>query len=469
MSILSRLRAPTWRVRRSVLSADEYAAFDAVLQISDDKDTAAPFAALFDAAAQKRGDSENPLVITLTSGTAVGRLSAKAEGMFARLTALREHLSSLTGTHWAVDMRVSSWRDAAVFAALVAAAKLPGDKGARRRIMLAGGEQKTIAAAVAAAEANTLARALAKLPPNILTVPVFARTAVSLARQAGMRAEIIDHKKLKALGAGAILAVGQASEAPPRIVRLIYTAAGAKRVALIGKGVCYDTGGVNVKPARYMRGMKGDMAGAAAALAAGLAAAQLRLPVSVEVFLALADNRIGAGAYCPDDEVVAMNGKRIEIVHSDAEGRMILADTLTLATRRRAAFDAVVSFATLTGTMVTALGARLSGFFASDENWRRRAECAAAASGERLCYFPMPADYKKALASDTADLKQCAEEGEADHILAALFLREFIHGTPPWVHLDLSASSCKGGLAAAPGPETGFGAAWALALLRGVD
>ncbi|MDM5147858.1 M17 family metallopeptidase [Candidatus Persebacteraceae bacterium Df01] len=467
MSILSQLGdTPVWRVRRAVLAENEYRRYDAVLQIINDK-SSAPFAGLFNAVAKKRGHDKGLPPLTLEDGTAIVRLLwSEQDSVFEQLECLRKLLTPLLAKSVAVDIRVMSAAYSAIYATLIAASDLPGDKGKCRRLMFAGCAQQTANIAVVAAAANTLARGLCRLPPNVLTVPAFARSAITLARRHGVRTQLIDHKKLKTLKAGAILAVGRASVAPPCVVRLSYTVKNAPRVALVGKGVCYDSGGVNVKPARYMRGMKGDMAGAAVALAAVLAAAQNRLPVSVEAFLVLADNGIGPAAYCPDEVVTAMNGKRIEIVHSDAEGRMLLADTLTLATRVKPAFDAVVSFATLTGTMVTALGTRMSGAFAVDDGWRQRAVEAATASGERLCVFPLPTDYKDKLKSNIADIKQCAEEGDADHILAALFLREFIEGTPPWLHLDLSASSCKGGLGAAPGPETGFGAAWTFELLR---
>ena len=261
------------------------------------------------------------------------------------------------------------------------------------------------------------------------------------------------------------MAVTRAAPESAFLARLRYEPKGAKRrVALVGKGVCYDTGGVNVKPARHMRGMGADMCGAAAVLAATTAAARMRLPVAVDGWLALAENSIGPDAYRPDEVTTAANGKRIEIVHTDAEGRMILADALTFASREKP--DALITFATLTGTMCVALGERMSGFFADDPKWRARALAAAEETGERLAWFPAPRDYAEALKSDIADIKQCAEDGTADHIMAVLFLREFIAGKIPWTHLDLSAATLKEGLGAVPGTVTGFGAAWALALLK---
>lgn len=462
-------RAPPWTCRRAVLAAADYAAFDAVLQITGT--AVAPHAAVLAAAAKKRGTPSSPAFCTLRGGTTLVQMSwRKTDSVFTQLESIRRCWTPLAGARKiAVDIRVPAAAHSAVFAALVAAAILPGDSRKSCRLLFAGCEKKHADAAATAAEANILARALCRLPPNTLTVDAFAKTAKTLAAEQYLSVKVFDSKQLEKMGAGAILAVGRAAEHPPCIVHIRHIAsAKAPRIVLIGKGVCYDTGGINLKPARYMRGMKKDMAGAAAALSAVLAAAACKLPVNVDAYLALAENAAGPLAYRPDDVVSSLSGKRIEVVHSDAEGRMILADTLTLATQQTPKAALFITFATLTGTMHVALGERMSGVFSSDAKWLQKALVAADASGERLCAFPMPGDYRKTLDSDIADIKQCAEEGEADHILAALFLREFMPGAPPWLHLDLSSVSCKGGLGAAPGPETGFGAAWALALLKQV-
>ncbi len=457
---------PPWTARRAPLSAKEYSTFDAVLQITDSRPS--PHASLIAVAARKRG-GDDPAFCTLRGGTAIVQMRWRKTGaVFTRLESCRRHWAQLASADKiAVDIRVPAAAQIAVFAILAAAAALPGDSRKPRRLLFAGCDKKIASAAAAAAAANILARSLCRLPPNVLTADAFAKTAKTLAGQRRLTTTVFDSQQLKKMGAGAILAAGRAAEHSPRIVRVRY-AAGAKapRAVFVGKGVCYDTGGVNVKPARQMRGMKKDMAGAAAALAAVLAAAECRLPVNADAYLALAENAGGPLAYRPDDVVSSLSGKSIEVVHSDAEGRMILADALTLATRRTPDAALFVSFATLTGTMHTALGERMSGVFASKAEWLRKAQVAADASGERLCAFPLADDYRKNLDSDVADIKQCAEEGAADHILAALFLREFMEGEPPWLHLDLSAASCKGGLGAAPGPETGFGAVWGLELLK---
>ena len=485
--------APGWTARPRPLAARDYSKFDGVLQIvaadSIDKKGGArrrafsessPFADLLSAAKKKRG-GENPAAATLENGSAVVRLEwKKTATVFQQMENVRRHLSPLAECNsLAVDLRLHSFSSAAdsaaaaevaTTAALIMQARLPGDRRRRCDIVFAGAEKTTAEEAAIFAEANTLTRALCRLPSNELTPPTFAAVAKNLAaKHSALSAEIVSEAQLKKMGAGLILAVGAAGRDAPRIVRLRYRGmknAKAAAVALVGKGVCYDTGGINVKPARHMRGMKGDMAGAAAVLSALVAAARLRLPLNIDGYLALADNSVSPLAYRPDDVVAALNGKRVEIVHSDAEGRMLLADTLTLATSCKPPPLAVASLATLTGTMQIALGERISGFFCENEKWRKHAEAAADSTGERLCFFPIADDYKTALKSDIADIKQCAEQGDADHMMAALFLREFLAGSPPWLHLDLSATSCKEGLAAAPGPDTGFGALWLLEFLK---
>ena len=320
--------------------------------------------------------------------------------------------------------------------------------------------------AAALAEAGLLARSLIVQPPNRLTPAHYRARLAQLAGDSGWKIEEFGVEKLRKLGAGAFLAVAQGCAVDDAaIVRLSYRPKGATRsVALVGKGICFDTGGHQLKSARYMAGMHEDMAGSAVALGILLAASRLRLPVRLDVWLALATNEISPQAYRPGDVVTALNGTTIEIVHTDAEGRMVLADTLALAARKRP--EVVIDFATLTGSMVTALGTRYSGVFASSDELTALALAAGRASGERVCAFPMDADYDEALDSTVADVRQCILEGEADHILAARFLQRFV-GELPWVHVDLAAASCKGGLGAIGSEQTGFGVAWGIEFLSG--
>ncbi len=321
------------------------------------------------------------------------------------------------------------------------------------------------AALRAQAAGNVLCRELTVLPPNELTPGAYRARIQLLTKQYGWTREEYDFKRLRKMGAGAFCAVAQGSATPDAaIVRLRYRPRGAtKTVALVGKGICFDTGGHNLKPARYMQGMHEDMNGSAVALGILAAATEAKLKVNIDCWLALAQNHIGPRAYKQNDIVTALNGTTIEIVHTDAEGRMVLADTLTLAARAKP--GVIIDFATLTGAMHVALGSRYSGVFATTAPWAQRAVAAGAASGERVCVFPMDDDYDSALDSTVADVKQCTLDGEADHILAARLLQRFTDQTP-WIHMDLSAHSCKGGLGAVASDCTGFGVAWGVALLR---
>jgi leucyl aminopeptidase len=268
------------------------------------------------------------------------------------------------------------------------------------------------------------------------------------------------------MGAGAFVAVAQgSSDDDAAIVHLSYQHPKAERnVALVGKGICFDTGGHNLKPARYMHNMHEDMNGSAVALGILLAATEQKLVVNIDCWLAIAQNHIGPQAYKQNDIVTALNGTTIEIMHTDAEGRMVLADTLTLASCAKP--DLMIDFATLTGSMAMALGARYSGVLGNRDELVQRAVAQGKQSGERLCAFPLDEDYEPALDSKVADIKQCTLDGEADHILATRFLKRFVEHDVPWLHIDLSASRCEGGLGAVASDVTGFGVAWGLGMLE---
>ena len=318
----------------------------------------------------------------------------------------------------------------------------------------------------AQAEGNLLCRELTVLPPNTLTPANYRSRISKLAQQHGWAHEEFDLIKLRKMGAGAFVAVAQGSaDEDAAIVHLAYKHPKAKQtVALVGKGICFDTGGHNLKPARYMNNMHEDMNGSAVALGILLAATQSKLPVNIDCWLALAQNHISPKAYKQNDIVTALNGTTIEIVHTDAEGRMVLADTLTLASRAKP--NLMIDFATLTGSMATALGARYSGVFATSDELAQRAVNAGKQSGERVCAFPQDEDYEAALDSKVADIKQCTLEGEADHILATRFLKRFVEKDVPWLHVDLSASRCEGGLGIVASDVNGFGVAWGLGMLQ---
>jgi leucyl aminopeptidase len=361
----------------------------------------------------------------------------------------------------------------AVYAAWVNGVPLPerkkkADAAALRKMRLHGHQsQDGYAREQAIAAANLLCRELTALPPNELTPGSYRKRVRELAKQRGWRHEEYDLKRLRKMGAGAFIAVAQGSaEDDAAVVHLRYRHPRARKTfALVGKGICFDTGGHNLKPARYMLNMHKDMNGSAVALGILSAAAALKLPLNLDCWMAIARNDISPRAYHQNEIVTALNGTTIEIMHTDAEGRMVLADTLALAALEKP--DLIVDFATLTGSMHVALGDRYSGIFATSEALARRALESGAASGERVCAFPMDEDYDEALESRVADVKQCSLDGEADHILAVRFLKRFT-ADRPWIHVDLSAAHCKGGLGAVATDITGFGVAWGVQLLEAV-
>jgi leucyl aminopeptidase len=317
----------------------------------------------------------------------------------------------------------------------------------------------------AVAEGNLLARGLTALPPNELTPTTYREQIQKLSSNEGWVYQDYPLSKLRNMGAGAFVAVAQGSDTDDAaIVHLHYSGKqkAARHIALVGKGICFDTGGHNLKPPRHMQGMHEDMNGSAVALGILLAVTRAGLPIEMDCWLAIAQNHISPRAYKQNDVITALNGLTIEIVHTDAEGRMVLADTLTLAEKQKP--DIIIDFATLTGSMHTALGSRYCGIFTNQENLAQKAINAGKKSGERVCVFPMDPDYDESLESDIADIKQCTIGGEFDHILAARFLNKFVQDTP-WIHMDLSASNHKDGLGAVGSEVTGFGVNWAIELL----
>jgi leucyl aminopeptidase len=211
-----------------------------------------------------------------------------------------------------------------------------------------------------------------------------------------------------------------------------------------------------------MLDMHTDMSGSAVALATILALAELDAPMAADAWLAITENNIGPDAYRPQEIVRAANGTTIQVIHSDAEGRMVLADTLTLAARTRP--RVIIDFATLTGACVNALTERYSGVFTNRPELVRELVAAGQDSGERVWSFPLDEDFDSDLESHVADVMQCAVEGKGDHILAARFLQRFVEDRP-WIHLDLSSAQRRGGLAHVSTDITGFGARWTLELL----
>ena len=322
---------------------------------------------------------------------------------------------------------------------------------------------------IASAAGTNLARWLTALPPNILDAPGYHRAIAELARKHKLRFKWLDEQALRRVDANAFLAVSAANErSVAGIAHLQYRpprgkASPAPDIALIGKGILFDTGGVNLKPHRSMLDMHTDMGGSAVALATLIALAELRAPMAADAWLAITENNIGPKAYRPQEVVRAANGVTIQVIHTDAEGRMVLADTLALAAKTKPKF--MIDFATLTGAAVYSLTERMSAVFTNRPALAERLVAAGRASGERVWNFPFDADYDSDLESKVADIVQCAAEGKGDHILATRFLSRFVPEEIPWAHVDLASSTRSGGLGHINTEVTGFGVRYALELI----
>jgi len=319
----------------------------------------------------------------------------------------------------------------------------------------------------AEAAGNNLARWLTALPPNKLDAANYTKLLQDLSKRQDWQFKKFPTSELAKLGAGAFLAVAQGNENDSAaIVRLRYRP-GAKaetpKLSLVGKGIIFDTGGTNLKPFTSMLDMHTDMQGSAVALGTLLAISNLKLPYAVDCWLAITENRTGPDAYKSQDVIEAANGKTIQTIHTDAEGRMALADTLVFASRENPGL--IVDYATLTGSCVNAVTTRYSGIFTNRPDWHPVLKRTGRECGERVWPFPMEKEFLSEIKSDIADLKQCAPNGGGDHILAAVFLNEFVENNVPWVHIDLSSGGRKGGLANIPTEITGFGVRYTMSLI----
>jgi leucyl aminopeptidase len=290
------------------------------------------------------------------------------------------------------------------------------------------------------AEAQNFARDLVNEPANRLPPSKMAEAARAAAAEYHLECEVLEQERMRELGMGALLGVAQGSAEPPALIVLRYRPekpAAEVHLGLVGKGVTFDTGGISIKPAESMEKMKYDMAGGAAMIAAMRAIAQIKPAILVSAFVPCVENMPGSRAQRPGDIVTAMSGKTIEVINTDAEGRLILADALSYA--RRQGCTHLVDAATLTGAVVVALGHLNVGLFANNDDMRERVLAAAKAEGERMWPLPLEDDYKEYLKSPFADLANVGGRwGGA--ITAAIFLKEFAEDTP-WVHLDIAGTA----------------------------
>ncbi len=447
--------------------------------------SALPFAEVLASKLQRAGLTADdlkhkPVTLELADGALVSLLEVEASApVFTVATALRAAVKPLLAEHPSriaialyADQPARWLARCAAYVTLVNAEALPQLKqkpaGQKLRALgLFGVDAMPWTEEVAALVAgNTVCRALTMTPPNMLTPTLYRQCLQTMADEKGWQYAEWSTDALRALGAGAFVAVAQGSEPQDAaIVKLSYRHPEAdKTVALVGKGICFDTGGHNLKSAKYMQGMHQDMNGSAVAVGVLQAVSAQQLPVNVDCWLALAQNHIGPNAYKQNDVITALNGLTIEIVHTDAEGRMVLADTLTMASRENP--DVIIDYATLTGSMQTALGSRMSGIIANRPLLASQMVEAGTLSGERVVAFPYAEDYDSELESEIADLKQCTMESDADHLLAARFLGRFIEGNVAWCHVDLSSYAHKDGLGAVASEVNGFGVALSLQWLQ---
>ena len=289
------------------------------------------------------------------------------------------------------------------------------------------------------AEATNAARDLVNEPGNTLTPSELARRAAAMARRSGVRCRVLAPAELTRMGAGALLGVARGSHEPPRMIVLEYRGrrGAGPHLGLVGKGITFDSGGISLKPAENMEAMKGDMAGGAAVLAATCAVARLGLPIAVTAVIPATENLPSGTALKPGDILRAMSGKTIEVVNTDAEGRLVLADALHYARRRGASH--LVDVATLTGACVVALGSVNSGAFSNNQGLLDTVLAAGKAAGEKIWPLPMDPEYDDLIKSDVAEIKNSGgRKGGA--ITGAKFLQHFVEDTP-WVHLDIAGTS----------------------------
>jgi leucyl aminopeptidase len=305
------------------------------------------------------------------------------------------------------------------------------------------GANQDLAKAVVITEAVAAARDLVNTPPNDLYPASFADRAVSLAQAAGVHTEVLDEKDLLREGYGGILGVGGGSSRPPRLVRLHHAPARPKaRVALVGKGITFDTGGISIKPAAKMEEMTMDMAGAAAVIVTTVLAARLELPVEVIATVPMAENMPSATAYRPGDVLTMYGGTTVEVINTDAEGRLILADALVRAAQDNP--DYVIDTATLTGAQIIALGKRTPGIMGTPD-FRDRVTAISQQVGENGWAMPLPEHLRRDLDSKLADIANVAEHRWGGMLAAGVFLSEFVPDRIPWAHLDIAGPAYNTG------------------------
>ncbi len=362
-------------------------------------------------------------------------VDAVAEGALFGAYAFRSYRSSSAADHKA---------PVKAFELVTPAARTKGAKAALTRAQVL-------------ARSVTLTRDLVNTPPSDLRPADLAEAARKAARSVKLDLEVTDDKALRRGGYGGLTAVGQGSTHGPRLVRLGYRHPKATRsIALVGKGITFDSGGLSLKPATAMEWMKSDMGGAAAVLGALVAVARLKPAVNVTGWMAIAENMPSGAAQRPGDVITIYGGRTVEVLNTDAEGRLVLADAIVRAGEEEP--DVIVDVATLTGAQLVALGARVSGIMSNDDELREQIFALATEVGESMWPMPLPPELRKSLDSPIADIANIGNR-YGGMLSAGLFLQEFVPDGTPWAHLDIAGPSFNEGDAYGYTPKGGTGAA----------
>ncbi|MGH8975852.1 MAG: leucyl aminopeptidase, partial [Acidimicrobiia bacterium] len=348
-----------------------------------------------------------------------------------------------------------------------------GDPHATERVVVLGQKADATQAALdrgaAVARAVAWARDLVNEPAGTLTPTALAEQAQRAADEGGLAIEILDEVAIANEGLGGLLGVSLGSDQPPRLIKLTYEPRGRSRgtVALVGKGITFDSGGLSIKTADGMETMKTDMSGAAAVIGAMSVLRRAGVRTKVIAFVPTTENMPGGRAIKPGDVLKIRNGKTVEVLNTDAEGRLILADGLSLAVEEQP--DAIIDLATLTGACVVALGMKVAGLMGNHDDWVHQVGAAAERAGEPVWHLPLPEPYRKDLESEIADLKNITGNRGAGALTAGLFLSEFA-GDVPWAHLDIAGPARAGaddGYTVKGG--TGFGVRTLVEVLAGFE
>ena len=400
------------------------------------------------------GDAFDAEALRRAAGTAARALHGSKKAAFAlpladaaavEAVALGALLGAYTFTAFRSEAALAGGKDPLAEIALVGAKR--GDKA----------NKAAVDRATVVAEEMNRTRDLINTPPNDLFPKSFADIVTTVGKEHGLKVEVLDEKALTKGGFGGIMGVGIGSARPPRLVKVAYTNPKAKQtLAFIGKGITYDSGGISLKPAGHNETMKCDMSGAAAVFAAVVAAARLGLQVNVTGWLALAENMPSGSATRPGDVLKMYGGKTVEVLNTDAEGRLVLADAIVRAGEEKP--DAIVDVATLTGAMMMALGSRTFGIMANQDDFRDKVFAAATAAGEQSWPMPLPAELRKGMESPTADIANMGDR-MGGGLVAGLFLQEFVAEGISWAHLDIAGPAFHEGAPYGYIPKGGTGSA----------